>query len=230
MPIFKPLKFKKRTKKDVFKTLALILSVILPVMVLIVTIFIFSTPKDFWYGKKITTERGTEIKTSSLLKPSEILSQKAAYRGQKVALIGKVNLAPIVCETKDCPEEDPCCGCDLNRDLAVYDTGVSFTQPTGEILKIKPSSDGFYCQRIQGTCDYECPDWALGGVYEALGTLVYKPIRGVAWKISEELFFIVSEKELKGEEKTSEKFFSVFEGLKDFYEKYIKAPSHYLPD
>jgi hypothetical protein len=132
---------------------------------------------------------------AGILSPSEALNNKSQYAGQRITLIGRVNLAPVVCQKQDCPSEDKCCGCPSDRDLAIKDAGVIFSAKTKELLKMLDKDKKSLCQRQEGGCDYTCPDWVTGGVYEVTG-MFYAQSPPPGWKLSLEYYFVPEEKKI----------------------------------
>jgi hypothetical protein len=55
------------------------------------------------------------------ISPSEVLNKKSSYSGKKIILRGRVAEAPVVCQKKECPPDDACCGCPEERNLVLLD-------------------------------------------------------------------------------------------------------------
>lgn len=105
------------------------------------------------------------------LVPSEILNGQAKYSRQRVTLRGRINTEMVVCERKECPVGDTCCGCPSERNLRIDDAEASLISGYGgqKILTLLDAQGGSFCRRSTTSCDYDCQDWALGGVYDVEG-------------------------------------------------------------
>lgn len=109
----------------------------------------------------------------------EVLANKAKYANQYLVIRGKVQPEPVVCERKICPKNDPCCGCKEKKNLIMSDAEASFlADEPGRLPIFNPGKEPF-CTRSYGSCDYDCQDWKLGGLYEMKGTFFAEaPIAG----------------------------------------------------
>jgi len=109
----------KTARKKFLIPLIIVFSFVLPLLFLILGVVIFKASNRFAQTLK---EKGVNIEERLI--PSQILKNKSQYHEQKIWLRGQVNLSPIVCEKKECPAEDNCCGCPNERDLYLYDAGT----------------------------------------------------------------------------------------------------------
>lgn len=116
------------------------------------------------------SRQNKETPLAGALLPSQILNGSAAYNRQKITLRGRVNTAIAVCERKACPAEDACCGCPSQRNLRIDDAEASLISGGQKILTILDARGESFCLRSTTSCDYDCQDWFLGGVYDVRGT------------------------------------------------------------
>lgn len=159
------------------KKLAVILSVAFSLL-----LFVSLIGYVIWFN--LTNVRYLKLSTSSekalpegTLIPSEILANQVKYQQQKVSVRGKVETEMVVCERKECPAGDACCGCPPTRNLRIDDPEASLISGGQKILRILDTQGQSFCQRLTNSCDYDCPDWFLGGVYEARGTFLTDTFR-----------------------------------------------------
>jgi hypothetical protein len=142
--------------------------------------------------KNLKTPQEVSIKGIS---PSEVLNQKSAYSGKKITLRGKVTEAPVVCQKKDCPPDDACCGCPWERNLILLDEKGILTSQTKERLLLLDKEGKSFCQRQKGSCRYQCGDWKEGGIYEVYGDF-WAETPPPGWGKSMDFYFKVEDKKL----------------------------------
>jgi len=129
------------------------------------------------------------------ISPSEVLNKKSSYSGKKVTLRGRVVEAPVVCQKKDCPSDDACCGCPEERNLVILDEKNILTSQTKESLRLLDKEGKSFCQREKGSCRYQCGDWKEGGVYEVYGEF-WAETPPPGWTKSIDFYFKVEDKRL----------------------------------
>lgn len=112
---------------------------------------------------------GQNLPAEGILVPSEVLNSQAGYNQQRITLRGKVEPEMVVCERKECPAGDICCGCPPERNLKIVDAEASLISPSQKILRVTSPTGESLCQRSKINCDYDCQDWLLGGVYDVRG-------------------------------------------------------------
>lgn len=184
---------KRLDKKNVLKLLAIVFTVILPALLIAIGVFIF-------YKTNIVREWPKEEMvelTPGALRPTQLLENKYKYKDQKLTIVGKVSQEPMVCERKECPKEDPCCGCKSERNLIISDAEAVVVQESVWRLRLLGPEGKTFCQRIHNSCNYECPGWEIGGVYEVKGTFFAEPPPpGTGWRIYFDFYFEAEEKRL----------------------------------
>ena len=166
-------------------------SFILPLLFLILGVVIFKTP-----SKSLPILKEEEKISEERIIPSQVLRNKGKYHQEKFWLRGRVGLSPVVCEKKECPIEDSCCGCPNERDLYLYDAGVILKDSGEEKLKIRDIFTGKpFCQRKTGSCEYDCEDWNKGAIYDVYGKFFAEPPPS-GWQKSLNYYFEVENKSL----------------------------------
>lgn len=109
---------------------------------------------------------------AGILVPSQILGNRAKYNKQRIAVRGRVDAELVICERKECPAGDSCCGCPPTRNLKLVDAETSSISSGQKILEILDAEGQPFCRRPTSSCDYDCRDWILGGVYDVEGTFL----------------------------------------------------------
>ncbi|HUV43084.1 MAG TPA: hypothetical protein VMY36_04270 [Patescibacteria group bacterium] len=151
-----------------------------------------------WLGQSWIRPVVEEEELSAVyVSPSEISRDKAQYQDKFIVIQGRVTEGDMVCERKECPSDDPCCGCEHKRDLVVSNSGTTvISQSSGNLRLLGPSKESF-CQRISNACRYDCGDWQPGEVYELRGTFrTTPPPPGSGLRIYSDSYFEVQEKRL----------------------------------
>jgi len=142
--------------------------------------------------KNLITPKEVSPKGTS---PSEVLNKKSFYSGKKINLKGRVVEIPVVCQKKECPSDDACCGCPWERNIALLDEKSVLTFQTKERFLLLDKEGKSFCQRKKGSCRYECGDWKIGGIYEVYGEFwAESPPPG--WGKSLDFYFKVEDKKL----------------------------------
>jgi hypothetical protein len=159
-------------KSSPLRGLLTVFSIFFPIALLIAGFgFLYLTQKNF---KEDYSGQGLEV-GSEFVYPSEVLKDKRGYMGKELTIRGETALATTTCSRTECPESDPCCGCPDERNLILIDRGGKLLKQTGGILKLLASGERPFCQRVIGSCDYECPGWEVGVVYDVQGTFYAEP-------------------------------------------------------
>ncbi len=202
----------------------IILLLILPLFSVLIVLFLVYS----YLNLKIQDQGTTKIAVDdNALKPSQLLADKAAFANQEVTLVGRVVKGPAVCQKKECPENDPCCGCPDDRDLIIYDQNTSFSQSAGGKLQLLNTDSKPFCSRAVGSCDYQCGDWQDGGIYQINGTFFYKkPPPG--WNSSFEYHFIVGGKKMLGEVDLSKSATNFWQELKQQFKNLTTSGGYVL--
>ena len=162
------------------------------------------------------------------ISPSEVLNQKSAYSGKKITLRGRVTEAPVVCQKKDCPPDDACCGCPWERNLILIDENGILTSQTKESLRLLDKEGRSFCQRQKGSCQYQCGDWRKGGIYEIYGEFwAESPPPG--WGKSMDFYFRVEDKKLSKSLGFGSKINLLFQDVKNLFRNLKTSGEYVLP-
>ena len=214
-----------QSKRQVFLTpLIILFSFLLPLLFLILGIVIFRASNKF--AQTLTKEEN--IKAEESLSPSQILKDKNKYRQEKIWLRGRVTFSPVVCKKKQCPD-DACCGCPDQRDLVAYDTGTILNSSGQEKLNLKDVFTGqSFCQRKQGSCDYDCDDWRNGAIYDVYGKL-FADTPPPGWQKSLNYYFEVESKTLVKTISFGESLRTIFDDLKEKFKGFGSSGQFVLP-
>ncbi len=214
----------KDTRRKVLTPLIIVFTFVLPLLFLTLGIVIFRTSNRF-----AQTLREEGVKIEERLTPSQVLKNKSKYHQQKIWLRGQVNLSPIVCEKKECPAEDSCCGCLDERDLYLYDAGTILKTGGQEKLKMKDIFTGqALCQRETGSCDYDCGDWDKGALYDVYGRF-FAEAAPPGWQMSLNYYFEVEDKELVKKINFSENFGNFVNEIKEKLQNWRSSGQYVLP-
>jgi len=214
---------KKRGKNRFWFNIILLLFLPL-VSILIVLILVHN-----FLNLKIQNQSETLIPIDEdTLKPSQLLSDKKNYANQDLVLRGRVVKEPVVCQKKECPETDPCCGCPEKRDLLIYDEETSLGGSTDGRLQLLTLENDSFCRRKIGSCDYQCGDWFEGGIYQIRGTFFYKK-PPLGWAASWEYHFIVKEKKLLGKSDLGKNIANFGQELMDKLKSLSTSGGYVLP-
>lgn len=197
-------KFKKREILIVFSVLFIL---VIPA-ILIVT-------SATWLGRTWIRPEVEEEVTEHVI-PTEILANKIKYQDEFVVVRGRVLEEDVVCERIDCPSDDPCCGCKDERNLVITDVGSAIiTQMPGKLVLSTPEEEAF-CHRRKNSCEFECPDWRPGGIYEIKGIFrATPPPIGSGLRIYFGYYLEVHEKKLVRGVGIIEKVTALFNSLKN---------------
>jgi len=214
-------KVKKIDKRVILRMLAVVFSFILPLMLLIVSVFILNKTKRV--REKIFEEK---IEVKEGLIPSQILNNKPKYNQQRITIRGRVSPEPVVCERKDCPTNDSCCGCPSERNLIIYDSGAVLTSKTGGRLRLSDAEGKPFCHRRQSSCEYHCGDWIKGAIYDVSGMFFAEP-PPAGWKLSLEYYFQVESKNLIKRVSLGESIGNILKEIREMVER-IKTSGYYI--
>jgi len=212
---------KHKIKNRFLLFLAVVVAFVAPLTLLILGVFIFRQTNPV-----IKINPGEEIKTEERLIPSQVLSNKAKYHQQEVVIRGRASPEPVVCERKECPTNDSCCGCPVERDLILADAGKVLTSQEGAMRLIEAGKS--LCQRRQYSCDYDCGDWLRGAIYDVNGKFFAEsPPPG--WKLSLNYYFQVESKNLVKKVSLSETFNNFFSEIKNRLNNLKTSGQYVLP-
>ncbi len=167
------------------KLVVIIISLIVPLGILIGSYIVFIKTAPSYQA----LPRQTTPVQASLI-PSQILENRSKYSGKTVTVTGRLSHDPVVCEKKGCPAEDPCCGCPAERYLTLTDPSSVATSKTTERLKIVSPQGKTFCQRRTASCEYDCPDWQEGDIYDVTGTF-FSEAPPPGWHLSLNFYFTV---------------------------------------
>ncbi len=164
---------------------------------------------------------------NNFIVPSSLLENKPQYLNQRVAIRGKVAMEPILCERKQCPAEDSCCGCDLERNLVVSDP-PAFSSKTQDLVIVGTQGEKL-CRRTADSCQYICPDWEMGSIYDLTGAFLAEetpPAAGM--NIYFNMRFLIEEKKLEAKVTAIDQPGRIIESFYDWV-KSLGSPSYVLP-
>lgn len=158
----------KKKKLRRLRFLEVILLIFLPATVIIIGVVAIQLRAP----KVEVPQSSTPLNTYKLsgLNPSDILTDVNYYDDKELNLTGVVSYGEKSCSNLICQKDNPCCGCDASRDLVIQDIKTNLMQQS-EIKIFNPSRSSI-CQKKSQSCDYDCADWIIGGVYNLDATLV----------------------------------------------------------
>lgn len=214
---------KKIDTRIILRIMAVIIGVIIPAILLTISA---SVLRKYKREKEEVFEEKVEVKER--LAPSQVLNNKSKYNQSRIVISGRVSPGPVVCERKECPVDDPCCGCPSERDLIIYDPGVVLSPKAEGRLRLLAPQGGSFCRRRVLSCDYDCGDWTEGAIYDVGGVFFAEP-PPPGWKLSLEYYFQVESKELVKKVGPKEFIGNLFEEIKNLVEKFKKSGYYILP-
>jgi len=211
-------------RRHLFLPLIVLFSFILPLLLVIAGVVIFRTSNKFLQTVQEKEKEEAEVR----LIPSQVLRNKSQYHEQRITVRGRIDLSPVVCEKKECPE-DICCGCPTERDLVIYDAGSLLKSSGGEKLRLKDIfTNQALCQRKTGSCDYLCDDWIKGAIYDVYGKFFSEPAPP-GWQKSLNYYFLVEGKNLVKTISLTESFSSFINDLKGKFSGFKTSGQFVLP-
>lgn len=213
-------------EKKPFRAIAFALTVMIPLLALCFSLFIIYKVK-LNLPEKLTAEE--EIIPENILTPSQILKDKLNYTKRTIVVRGRVQKEQAVCQKKECPKNDPCCGCPEEINLYLYDAGSNITQQTKSVFKLLDTNLLKLCQRKSLECEYDCGDWKNGAVYNITGIFfAERPPPGL--NISFNHYFAVYDKEFAKTPGIGEKVQNIINDIKEFIGKTTTSGSYVLPN
>lgn len=179
-------------------------------------------------GPKLISPEGKvqELTASSVLTPSDILNNKAAYTKKRVTVRGKLSQAPVVCQKKICPAEDSCCGCPDRRSLLLADAGVVLSPKSWGRLELVVERGEKPCQRLAGSCEYRCREWVIGDIYDVEGTFFAEP-PPPGWNLSLSYYLMVENMKTAGKLTSTDSLRTIIKEIKDNLRSFF-TPETYL--
>ncbi len=218
---------KKKLSRNSLINLVILLGLVVPLIALIATSVHFESlysqdrqAQEAGAGEMVTPE-------SETVTPSQVLANRSKYADQSIIVRGKVSPESVVCERRTCPEDDPCCGCPSQKSLIVSDADIPlFSEKSRQLLFFGARGEPF-CSREQGSCDYNCPGWQTGKIYDLEGVFFAEPpIAGSGSQVWES-YFEVASKNLVPEAKAPGFIESISGNIKELI-KLLKTSGYYI--
>jgi len=197
------------------------LGLFLPVLIVLVSIFIF-----FPFKFILPSFSGGEVQ-DQVITPKSILSAKSQYNGKLVTVRGKLNYEPVVCQKMECPVQDKCCGCPQERRLSLLEPQSNLSQGTLSFPIVDTDNTPF-CQRIENSCDYDCQGWKEGQTYDVSGKF-YSQSPPPGWKLSLDYYFVATSKEPVSGISLGSPVGNLFQNIKKFFSSLSGEGSYVLP-
>lgn len=179
-------------KKRYLRIFGIVFLILLLIPIFVIAIIMENQKKALLEVERVSSaDKGEKIFT-----PAELLNAKSAYQGKSISVRAQVYQEPITCEKKACAKEDKCCGCASARDLLAQDYRISAgKEGLAESLRLKDTNGQPLCQRAKNSCNYDCGDWKIGGIYDISGN--FKMTSGPAgWNHPTGLYLYVYGKNL----------------------------------
>ncbi|PJC28349.1 hypothetical protein CO054_00560 [Candidatus Shapirobacteria bacterium CG_4_9_14_0_2_um_filter_39_11] len=218
----------EKKKKKISVSLILSLSISLGLFFFLIAFVIFFNLTNVRYLQYLRGEKGEINPPEGALIPSQILNNKPKYTQQRIIVRGRVSPEPAVCEKKECPTNDPCCGCPSERDLLISDSEAVLTSKTKGVLRLLDPNGKSLCQRQKFSCEYSCQDWVKEAIYDVGGTFYAEP-PPPGWKLSLEYYFKVESKNLVKTTSLGESARNVFNDIKEMFKQLTTSGSYVLP-
>lgn len=206
------------------RILTLFFGLILPLIFLVlgVVIFVYTASQ----GLPKTSE--VEVLEKAALVPSDVLNHQSDYSSKRIDIRGRVAQAPVVCDKKACPIDDPCCGCPADRGLILADPGTVINTKSGARLELVNVNGNKFCQRLPQSCSYSCPGWSTGSIYDVQGVFYSEP-PPPGWNISLNFYLTVEDANEVKEVRAEERVRTVFEEIRDKIVSFFSSGMYVLP-
>ncbi len=222
---------KKKGNQDILIGLIVLFTIVLPVLAVVAGIFLFETiPYEHLpFKEKMEALKSRVVATpeSEVVKPSEVLADKKKYANRQLVVRGRVSDDKVVCERLSCPKNDPCCGCPLKKNLIVSDADLPFLSDQPRNLPLFGPEEESLCVREPGNCDYNCPGWQIGSVYDLEGTFFAEsPIAGSGIQIWD-FYFSVEGKTQASQAEGASLFNQISGNLKEII-KQLRTSGYYV--
>lgn len=130
----------------------------------------------------------------SILTPTKVIASKSTYHKETITIRGIVKPEAVVCQRQECPGNDSCCSCPLDRNIIIEDLSFNISDTIKEQLKLLGADLQPLCQRRPLTCQYNCSDWVKGAIYDVTGIFFAEPQQGL--KVSLNTYLQVENKQL----------------------------------
>lgn len=215
----------KNKKKLLLAVSAILLGFVLPILVIAVGINIFRVTNNNL--KEKNTENSPEITSEEVIKPSALLNNRSAYNNKRVVVRGRVTREPAVCEKKECPVEDSCCGCPGERNLILADSDTVLTSKNTGRLRLLGQQKESLCKRKPDSCEYECRGWTEGAIYDVTGKF-FTETPPPGWKVSLDYYFLVESKSLVRKVGIMDTIGNLFNEIKAQFQKLKTSGSYVL--
>lgn len=213
-------------QKKPFKAISFAFTVIIPLLALAFSVFIIYEVRSN-LPKRLTLEE--EIIPEDILAPSQVLNNKFEYTEKTIVVHGRVQKEQAVCQKKECPSDDPCCGCPEEINLYLYDAESSISQQSKSVFKLLDDNLAKPCKREPLKCEYSCGDWENGAIYNITGKFsAEKPPPGL--NISFDHYFTVYDKAFAKKPNFGERFQNTIDDLKKLIEGTKTSGSFVLPN
>lgn len=139
-------------------------------------------------------------------------------------------MEPIVCEKISCPSQDSCCGCNIERNLIIFDPKTIAIGEGSRELRLVGLKGETLCRRIEGSCKYDCPGWDLSGIYGINGVFLAElPPKGSTWSMYFNMRFLAEESKLVSKNELSNLPNRIVEGIRELIGSITKSGYKVLP-
>lgn len=220
---------KKATSEGLLRILLIFFTLVLPSLLLLAgVVYYYQMSQN---EETATSELEFTDENLAVVFPSQIVEDKNRYKDKQLVVRGKVVMAPAICERGKCPESDPCCGCQAERDLVVTDANSGLFRQANWQLRVLEKSGQAICRRVLGSCEYDCDDWQPEAVYDIAGTFYADPPpRGSAWRMFLEFYFLADEKVLVQPARRGGVAEKILQAMQDLLERVRYSGSYVLQD
>lgn len=125
----------------------------------------------YFYSLDTRNDFSKQIKPveAEVLTPTKIISRIEKYNNQTVTVRGVTDQEAVVCEKRECPAGDSCCGCPQTKNLILTDPGIILENKLQSQLTLLGVDLEPLCRRQEKSCQYLCSDWVRGALYDATG-------------------------------------------------------------
>lgn len=160
---------------------------------------------------------------AEILTPGQLISQAAKYNNQTVTVRGVTDWEAVICEKRECPAGDACCGCPQTKNLILTDPEIVLENKLQSQLTLLSADLEPLCTRQDNSCQYFCPDWVRGALYEIKGVFHGESQAGL--RVTVNLNLQVQNKEMVKNLNFFDSLVRFFEGLKQSFSQFKTSGS-----
>ena len=197
-----------------------ILGNFLSIMVLLVGLVIIAFFAFYFYNLNAKNNFLNQPKPveAEILTPAKLISESVKYHNQIITVRGVTDQEAVVCEKKECPAEDTCCGCPESKNLILLEPQMTLENKLQSRLPLLDAKLEPLCRRGINSCQYVCSDWVRGALYDVTGIFHGEKQLGLS---------VVVNLNLQAQSKEIVKNLNFFDSMANFFEGLKQAVTQF---